>query len=403
MKKLLLLGAMAMHIPLLKRAKKRGIYTITCDYLPDNIGHKYANEAHFDSTTDFNAVLNLAKNLAVDAIMTYNSDPAALTAAYVAETLHLPSSGFKAVEIMSEKDKFRNFLRNNNFNTPHFGYYNDFSTFKGDIDTFNFPLIIKPVDSSASKGICKVIQFDDLEKCFNFAIQFSRCKRVIVEEFIDIKGYQLHGDAFVYDGKVKFIYLGDHHFSNDGIINNLAPIATTFPSQIIEEEMKLVEQEVQKFISKVGFKQGGINIEVRIANDNKIYLLEIGARNGGNHVPTAITYASGFDFINPALDSALGLPFIQQTVCKGEFYMQLIIRAPEDGVFEKIEFSPLINSKIVEMNYFIKSQEQISSVSGVNTTVGIAIVKFDNAKEMLNSIDNYNKLYRIIFKDSICE
>jgi len=87
MKKLLILGAMEMHVPLIKRAKELGYYVISCDYIPENPGHKLADEAYFDSTTDLNAVLNLATELKIDGIMTYNSDPAAPTAAYVQKNL----------------------------------------------------------------------------------------------------------------------------------------------------------------------------------------------------------------------------------------------------------------------------------------------------------------------------
>lgn len=93
-KKLLLLGAMQMHLPIIKRAKERGIYVITCDFIRENEGHKYADEAYYDSTTDLNAVLSLAKKCDVDGIMTFNSDPAALTAAYVADKLRLSGSGY---------------------------------------------------------------------------------------------------------------------------------------------------------------------------------------------------------------------------------------------------------------------------------------------------------------------
>ncbi len=59
---------------------------------------------------------------------------------------------------------------------------------------------------------------------------FSRCKRIIVEEYIEPFGAQLHGDGLVADGKIQFIYLGDHHF--DASINNLVPFSTTFPSTL---------------------------------------------------------------------------------------------------------------------------------------------------------------------------
>lgn len=255
MKKLLVLGAMTMHIPLIKRARELGIYVITCDYIPQNEGHKYADEAYYDSTTDFDAVLKLAKKCEVDGVMTYNSDPAALTAAYVSEKLSLKGSGYCAVEIMSEKDKFRSFLKENGFNTPYFKQYTCIDDFKKETERFKFPVMIKPVDSSGSKGIVKIESTEGIDKYFANAMQYSRCKRVIIEEYIDRYGAQLHGDGYVRDGKLEFIYLGDHCFNTQE--NDLVPMATTFPSQHTAHDIQRVEDEVRRFVDLVEFKQGG--------------------------------------------------------------------------------------------------------------------------------------------------
>lgn len=212
MKKLLLLGAMQMHIPLIKRAKERGIYVITCDYIPQNEGHKFADEVYYHSTTDLDAVLSLAKQCNIDGIMTFNSDPAAYTAAYVADKLGLPTSGVDAVKVMSRKDLFRAFLEQHGFSVPRFGQYTDLKNLLADLDRFRFPLMMKPVDSSGSKGVVKVENADEVVKNFSETLSYSRCKHVIVEEFIESKGKQLHGDAFVKNGKIEFVYLGRSPF-----------------------------------------------------------------------------------------------------------------------------------------------------------------------------------------------
>lgn len=84
-KKILFLGASAQQMPPIKYAVQQGHYVITCDYLPDNPGHKLADEWYNVSTTDMDAVLALAKRAKVDGVVAYASDPAAPTQAYVAE------------------------------------------------------------------------------------------------------------------------------------------------------------------------------------------------------------------------------------------------------------------------------------------------------------------------------
>ena len=126
MKKILMLGGSMQQIPAIKQAKEKGYYTITCDYLPDNPGHKYADEFHNVSTTDKEAVLELARKLEIDGIVAYASDPAAPTAAYVAGEMGLPGNPYQSVEILTQKDLFRDFLQKNGFNTPKACGYTSF-------------------------------------------------------------------------------------------------------------------------------------------------------------------------------------------------------------------------------------------------------------------------------------
>lgn len=397
MKKILILAAMQMHIPLIRKAKERGLYVLTCDYIPENEGHAYADEKYFESTTDMPAVLSLAKNKKVDAILTFNSDPAAPTAAYVAEKLGLPNSGYEAVKIMSEKDLFREFLFNHNFNVPKFDVFTHWDDLESNIPQFSFPILIKPVDSSGSKGVAVIEDSSTLKEYFEYAMNISRCKRVIVEEFIEPLGPQLHGDGFVADGELKFIYLGDHHFNAS--INNLVPYSTTFPSEHSEPDIQDITNEVQRFISLVGFKQGGINIEARISKkDRKIYLIEVGARNGGNFTPIIIQYASGFNFIDAALDAALGMPYKEQGPEMNGYFAYLILHSVSDGILTDYFIHPILEDKIIEKYIYVQPGKKVFSFKGANAAVGVLLLKFSSNEMMQDIVANFSDYYKVILE-----
>jgi len=394
MKKLLVLGAMQMHIPLLKRAKERGLYVLTCDYYKHVEGHKYADEPHYDSTTDLDAVLKLAKESHIDAIMTFNSDPAALTAAYVSEKLCLPGNSYHSVKTLSEKDLFRAFLKENEFNVPFFKSFNDRPSLLAEIHYFSYPVLIKPVDSSGSKGVTVIGHPEDMAAAYDLAVEKSRCKRVVVEEFIEPLGPQIHGDAFVADGKVVFSCLGDHHF--DKSINNLVPYSTTFPSQHSKEEILSVNQELQKIIEKVGFKQGGINVEARISKrDGMVYFIEVGARNGGNFTPIVIQHATGFNFIDAALDAALGIKYSPQTIHPPEFFSYLVPHVKDSGIFQSIELSGKLKNLIIEQHIYKEKGEVVESFRGANAAVGVLIARYDSMDQMQNLVDDFENNYKV--------
>ena len=104
MKKVLLLGGSAQQIIAIETAKKLGYYTVLCDYLTDNPGQYHADKFYLVSTTDKEAVLDVTKKESVDGVLAYASDPAAPTAAYVAEKLGLPGNPYESVETLCNKD-----------------------------------------------------------------------------------------------------------------------------------------------------------------------------------------------------------------------------------------------------------------------------------------------------------
>ena len=207
MKKILMLGGSLYQVYAIKEAVRLGYYVISCDYLPNNPGHKYAHEYYNVSTTDKNAVLELAKRLQVDGIVAYASDPAAPTAAFVCEKLGLPTSPYRSVEILSKKDLFRQFLADNGFNVPKAQGFSSYEEALSAVDKFELPVMVKPVDSSGSKGINKMTDISQLKTFVDDALSYSRDKRFLIEEFIEKKGYQISGDAFSVDGQYCSLFV----------------------------------------------------------------------------------------------------------------------------------------------------------------------------------------------------
>ena len=152
----MLLGGNFYQMTATKAAKKLGCHVISVDYLPDNPAHKYADEYHNVSTIDKEAVLDLAKKLRIDGIWSYASDVSAPTAAYVAEKMGLPTNPYNSVNILTHKDVMRDFLSKHNFNVPQGKGFNDYAEAYEYYKSLDSIVMVKPVDSSGSKGVIKV-------------------------------------------------------------------------------------------------------------------------------------------------------------------------------------------------------------------------------------------------------
>ena len=151
-KKLMLLGGLRYLIPVIKAAHEQGYYVITADYLPDNIAHKYSDEYCNVSIIDKEAVLEKARKLNIDGIMSFACDPGVVAASYVQNKMGLPSFGpFESVEILQNKDKFRAFLKEHHFNVPWAYGFSSKEEAWNERSKFEYPLIVKPTDSAGSK------------------------------------------------------------------------------------------------------------------------------------------------------------------------------------------------------------------------------------------------------------
>jgi biotin carboxylase len=397
-KRLLMLGASYFQVPAIQYAKAAGHHVVTCDYLPDNPGHRYADEYHNVSTTDQMAVLALARNLDIDGIVAYASDPAAPTAAYVAEKLGLPGNPYQAVVTLAQKDLFRQFLAEHGFATPHSRAFQSLPEARAGLEEFQLPVFIKPVDSSGSKGVSLVNNEDQLPMAFSLALGFSRTKRVIVEEYVHKAGYQVAGDGFLVDGRLVFRLFANEHFDSSG--NVLVPIGESFPSVLSEAQQQNVHDEVQKALEILGMRMGALNFDIRIGCDDRVYLMEIGPRNGGNLIPQATRYATGVDMVKATVDAALGLTCSNINVREAEgFYATYIIHAHSDGFLRRIEFSKAIERAVLERELWFDPGATVKKFDGSNCTLGTMILKFDNQAEMLKSMNEMDQHVRVIVEN----
>ena len=219
---------------------------------PDNPGHLLAHEYHNVSTTDLAAVLRLGKQLNLDGVSAYASDPAAVTSAFLAQELSLPGhSSLPSVRMLSHKGQFRSLLKSSGFNVPAWKVVRDYIQALRFRDYIDSDVYVKPVDSSGSKGVSLVSLREDLHAAFLAAMEFSRTGEVIVEQRIQHKGPQIHGEGFLVDGSLVFCVLGDQFFSP---VNHNVPLSTTFPSyaheDIIPEVIDLVKRAFQVEIGR---------------------------------------------------------------------------------------------------------------------------------------------------------
>lgn len=299
-KKLMILGASGGQLPLIQRAVELGHYVITVDYLPENVGHQFSHQYVNCSTVDQTGVLQFAQDLRIDGITTIASDVATATVGFVTERMALSGCPAWIANIMSNKASFRRFQHETGLNSPGFVTGEQFDQLASSLLNLTPPLMFKPVDTSGSRGVSRVDLVDHTQskQAFDYARRFGRSKVVCVEEFIN--GTDVSGDGFLVNGQLYAVITQKH---KQGYI----PTGHSLPTNLSEADQIRVLDEVATTCRALSYTYGPVDFDVKVSPE-RVVVIEMSPRLGGNGIPKLIRRATGVDLVQETIQFALGEP-----------------------------------------------------------------------------------------------
>ena len=401
MKKLMLLGGSRYALPVIETAHKLGVYVITCDYLPENIAHRYSDQYCNVSIIDKEAVLKVAKEFQIDGIMSFACDPGVVTAAYVSEKMGLPSCGsYEAVSILQNKAKFRQFLTDNGFIVPKVHSYTTINDAMNDMHILDYPVIVKPVDSAGSKGVTRVDSSNQLFDAVRHAFEYSINKEIIIEDFLEKVGFSSDTDCFSVDGRLEFVSFNSQRF-DESSDTPYAPVAYSWPSSMPDKVEKELTREIQRVIELLGLKSSIYNIETRLATNGKPYIMEISPRGGGNRLAECLRYATGVDLIEGAVKAAMGMPIdcITQNPYVGH-WAEVVLHSESEGHYSGLWISDEIKDNIVEEDIWVSKGDIIYGFDSANKAIGTLVLNFEDDNSLEIVMNNISKYIKVLTEES---
>lgn len=284
-KKLLILGGSPNQLRLVEAAKKAGIYTVVCNMSDDCAARDACDKFYPQNYLDKEQVLAIAKNEKVDGVIS-NSEAAMLIVAYVAEKLGLPGNSVRGIEQLVSKTEFRQLQRDAGVYAPRNFECGSWEEFEKQIDGLTFPIIIKPCESSGTRGTTRVDSKEDTDgqrKAFEECQHFSVNDRVSVEEFVEMTLLTvIDGDVFVCDGE----YLWNGFFTCYRSRHaTMLPMMESFPIVISDEEFDIVKNHIKRIFKQAGINHGQYNAEMYFTKTGELFVIEINARQGGVNIP----------------------------------------------------------------------------------------------------------------------
>lgn len=394
----MLLGGIRYLLPAIEAAHKHGIHVITVDYLPDNIAHKYSDEYHNVSILDKEAVLKLAQELRIDGILSYAVDPGVVASAYVAEQMGLPfTCSYEAACILQDKSCFRRFLAEHGFNVPNAKGYSNTEEALNDVDYFNWPVIVKPVDSAGSKGVSRVDAQEDLQKAFAHALDASHNGHFIIEDFLELDGYQSSADCFSVDGKLVYADYSDQLFDKDAA-NPYTPALEIWPSTMQRKQQDNLTNELQRLLTLLHCGTGLYNVESRLCKNGKPYIMEVSPRAGGNRIAELQRIGTGIDLIEAEVLKAVGepIPFEINMPKYDGCYVNDIVHSLHAGTYQGIEYDEQFkNEHVISEAIYPVIGDHVEAFHGANNAIGSIFLKFADRQQCERNLSNLSQYIKV--------
>ena len=309
-KKLMILGGGGRQLlPLIQASKNEGYYTILVGNINKAPGIDICDKHYNEDCTDVDKILEIARNEKIDGVLG-NAEYAMHYVSEVAGKLGLIGNPVKAVDLLNSKAEFRNLTKNLGFYAPKSVLTESFSDVlvKVDFEHISFPIVMKPEKCSGSSGTTVINSKKELKKSewkWNICRDYSKTKKVVIEEYVKMADLTnvIDGDIFVHRGKIIWNGLFSNGRSKYDI---LFPMSQSYPINLDEKQMTEVKESLCALIKNAGITFGALNIEAFYTEDDKLFFIEINARQGGNGIPYMIKKHCGIDMSRLLVTTATG-------------------------------------------------------------------------------------------------
>jgi biotin carboxylase len=298
MKKLAIIGASYLQLPLVKKAKEMGVETHCFAWSEGAVCKDVADCFYPISILEKESILQQCRKIGIDGITTIATDIAVPTVCYVAQELGLISNSYNSAVISTNKAEMREAFVKGNCNIPKFRKINSDGF---NIDDFIFPVIIKPVDRSGSRAVFKAEKPEEVTNAAAVAIEESFVKNAIIEEFI--QGIEVSVESISWEGNHTILAITDKTTTNEPYFVELAHHQ---PSNLSEEIQNRIKDETIKCLNALNIQHGAGHSEFKITEKGEVFVIEVGARMGGDFIGShLVALSTGYDFLKGVIQCAL--------------------------------------------------------------------------------------------------
>ena len=399
-KKIMILGVGEAQENLIKEAKNLGYFTIVCDMRTGRPGEKFADKYYRVNYMDKEAILRIAREEQIDGVIS-NSEPAMESVSYLVDTLFLPGNSSASLQRLLSKNEFRKLQQQVGVFCPQ-----SFETLSWDeamteLSSLRYPIIIKPSESSGSRGATMFKKYDKemMMKAFQICQGFSRNDYVTIEEYVPMKGYDVfNADIFLVDGNV----LWDGWYGGKRSKElPMVPMTKILPPIIQDKDRKRIQEVVNELIIQSGVSLGEFNVETYITTNDEIFVIEINPRQAGDDIPKLIFEHTGIDLtrllVSLTVDDRRYFNQIKDKTRDNNFITLQVVFPHSEGVYQGLYIDKELRKYIKWVHEFVNIGDRVSKAQNAEDSVAYVDFRFDSRdiqEKYTNEIEKY--IYPII-------
>lgn len=345
MKKLAIIGASYLQLPLVKKAKQMELSTICFAWKEGAVCKDIVDTFYPISIIDKEAILSVCQQEKIDAVTTIASDVAVVTVNYVAEKMGLVGNKDCYSQIVTNKYLMRGCFMEHDVPSPKFCLTD--GTVPEAVNVFRYPIIVKPTDRSGSRGVEKVNSREELLVAIERACNESFQKKAVIEEFVE--GREISVESISFKGKHYVLQITDK-------VTTDAPFFVELehhqPSSLPEEIKTRVKEIVLNALDALHIEYGASHSELKITKEGDIRVIEIGARMGGDFIGSNLVQLStGYDFLKGVIDVAFGdfaEPVISEHNHSGVYFLSAETRHLLPIIEHWKDYSQIVDAEVTD-------------------------------------------------------
>ena len=401
MKKIMILGAGIYQVPLIKTAKRMGLYVIVVSIPGPYPGFALADQVCYINTTDKEAVLEVARKEQISAIVTTGTDVAVSTIGYVCEQMGLPGLGYEASLSATDKARMKEAFRQGGVRTAAFEVVSSCDEALEALVKLGVPAMLKIVDKSGSRGIVKIHSAEQLRQVYPSVREETQKPYMILESFVE--GNEIGIDAFVQNGQIQWIVPHDKLVFQSGKtgipLGHICPITVERP-----EVMAEFEEQTRLAIRALGLDNCAVNMDAFVTAEGKVYVIEAAGRCGATGIPEVMSGFLGIDYYEAILKNALGQA-VDQPQTEGKPSASMLLYSRESGLLRHIKYTVAGHSYsnedcnmgaegIVSLDYL--PGESIHAFENGTHRIGQAVFTADTVEEIWDRIHGFEASMEVV-------